>query len=714
LVFVSSFAMKAADAGESNQAPPASLPVTGIVKDVVTKMPIPSAQIFVDGDCGASNVFSGADGQFTLENLELGRHLVTADVDGGAYSGSRYVDVKAVADPDESPPVVWIEVRSPVTLSGATAGRPYRYKLGVAGSNMVRFRRIDGAPWLNITTDGYVEGTPPNDAAEQSVIHVQVCAAGKTPKEGFFVVPVQRISCPPTSPLQLDWCERDPNVERVTNATFKFSEQARVNLPIGEWGDVPQIIQFSRVQGEHGRFANLDPELSKLTHVEDALQVAPSLVSTVNASKVFISGSILVKHGVKNCSDYQWKVVTESIDSSNILVYGPTELNFFCDQQTLLIVLPVHAIWANVIGSHANTYDPSWKPLGSPPRGHECKGNDPLAIDGIPSQGIRPCDDLHTTPLTGPFYWPYLAGMYNRLTQPGASQGTISLAPRGISPKGAWDAQGYISTQFGPGWIGINTVYEHDHKMQDDLNSLTSALTYDLRLGPSQSFWSSAKPDCPDFKCPLDPVVGLRTPELTLRFGPEWSPGSAAIKVKPPEKNYNQDLNMVGAATLRLPIIVNFNKTPSRLFDKQPQPSMITIQPLVGTEEGFRVRSHEVGQKLPQPQEITRFVIGGDASLRLPFTLSHNFLGDKPITLEYSFRARALAHDEPYIDTRSETESLSESWRYYSRMTLIMPFSAYLQVRVALQRGSLPPLFQAVGSFLTVGVTFSNPGSSEH
>ena len=43
-----------------------------------------------------------------------------------------------------------------------------------------------------------------------------------------------------------------------------------------------------------------------------------------------------------------------------------------------------------------------------------------------------------------------------------------------------------------------------------------------------------------------------------------------------------------------------------------------------------------------------------------------------------------------------------------------MPLSAYLQIKLTLQHGALPPLYQSVGSFLTLGVTFSNPGSSEH
>lgn len=140
---------------------------------------------------------------------------------------------------------------------------------------------------------------------------------------------------------------------------------------------------------------------------------------------------------------------------------------------------------------------------------------------------------------------------------------------------------------------------------------------------------------------------------------------------------------------------------------------MISILPAVGSEDGTRVRSHDI-DGMEQPPRILRFVAGGDASLRLPFNYSHNFLGDKPVTLEYSFRAREPMHDEPHIDVVSQNEILSAGWRSYSRVTLIMPFSAYLQMRVALQHGSLPPLFRQVGNLLTIGIAFSNPGSSEH
>jgi hypothetical protein len=59
-----------------------------------------------------------------------------------------------------------------------------------------------------------------------------------------------------------------------------------------------------------------------------------------------------------------------------------------------------------------------------------------------------------------------------------------------------------------------------------------------------------------------------------------------------------------------------------------------------------------------------------------------------------------------------EGQSLGE--RYFMRATFIIPVSAYFQFRATWQRGELPPLFQFVGSETTIGLAFSNPGSSEH
>lgn len=128
---------------------------------------------------------------------------------------------------------------------------------------------------------------------------------------------------------------------------------------------------------------------------------------------------------------------------------------------------------------------------------------------------------------------------------------------------------------------------------------------------------------------------------------------------------------------------------------------------------------------VPQPPAIFRQVVGADASVRLPYNYTRNFLGDRPQTLDLSYRARWLYYAEPFFDEtyliknsapiqQVFPETQSSGWRSYTRATFIAPFSAYLQFRATWQHGSLPPLFQYVRNEVTLGFSFSNPGSSEH
>jgi len=706
------FAIQAADL---TTGPPA-FSVSGVVQDATTKKVIEGAEVFVENDCDPKAT-TGPDGMFTIPNVPPGWHLVSVYPTDSSLSGSQHVFVSA----EHGPPNVRIEVNTvaPTPLPGATVDRPYSYKLSLSGAGSASFRITGGSgkPWLQLTGPSLdtLEGEPRATADPQSTVIVRACAGGKTPIQRKFVIPVAKVTC--SEGEEFAWCEREANTTdtprrisvSVPLVTLRFSNEAPLDKPLEQWPLDPQIIQFNRVDGDSGRFGHLMPHRSKVVptdHTTDATRFSQDLVNAVVASKISLSGSILVQRGLANCWEYQWKVVTQSVDSSNILVYLPSDLSSFCAGGTLLIVLPVHAIWATAVGSKANTYDPSWKPLSPPLRAHECNGSDPLAPNGIPVQGIRPCDDKPGFFRQGPSYWSPVAWGYIRLTQPGGTQGSISLAPRAISFKGAWDSQAYVSTRLGPGWIGLTAMYEHDHKPQDDLNSVTGGLTYDWRFGNSQSPLPLIKPSSAN-AFQGDPVFGMRAPEATLRFGPEWTPwvqhGSDGVISR-------ENLNLVWAETLKFPFV--FNAPSWRVFNRQPQPSMVSILPVVGAEEGVRIISHS--SQVTKLGDIARFVAGGDASLRWPFNFTHNFLGDKPITLDYSFRARNLADDESQVDARSQKETFSAGWRSYSRVTLIMPFSAYLQMRVAFQRGALPPLFQWVGTFLTLGVTFSNPGSSEH
>jgi hypothetical protein len=161
----------------------------------------------------------------------------------------------------------------------------------------------------------------------------------------------------------------------MDNATFRLSDSPKSK----------EILQFARNRGGQGEFGHFNPQEDRIDWtITDGSQFKASFVKAINASKVLISGSILTHGGLPDCAHQLWKVVTESTDSSNILVYGPSDLSFYCESSeddqgyTVVIVLPVHAIWANVVGYPADTSDPSWKAAGVAPTGYDCDGASPL------------------------------------------------------------------------------------------------------------------------------------------------------------------------------------------------------------------------------------------------------------------------------------------------------------------------------------------------
>jgi hypothetical protein len=330
--------------------------------------------------------------------------------------------------------------------------------------------------------------------------------------------------------------------------------------------------------------------------------------------------------------------------------------------------------------------------------------------------------------------------LINRTELPGVTQGSISLAPVAQVTKSTMDIQAYASwQQHGrPGWWGIQGMYEHDRKPADDLNSLTAALVYDYRICNGRRYWRewgqetvSGGTCSPVKAAPEDvewntekgqarklwpPSMGIRPAEFLFRAGPEWAPSAETVKVSSTDRVYvPRDLNMVGGSTVRIPIVLNG-------WRESWKPSFITIAPLDGVEVGTRMAPHPIGGEW-QPRMILRQVPGVDASGRWPFNFTRSALSNRPITLDFSYRERLLYRAEPFFDetyfyNQGQKAVLPEVQntrsRSYTRITYIIPFSAYLQFRTAWQHGQLPPAFQYVGNLWTIGVTFSNPGSSEH
>ncbi len=712
-------------------------------------------------------------------------------------------------------------------LNPAESGAPYAHALETNRAAHFEKCGVSNAPWLIVTPDGVLIGTPVVDVHEES--EITVCAyaldaagnleAGRKPLIQSFVVPVQPSSCARGQNEPLAWCglgtaqrqsepkrldrmlpaNQGPADGRAENkqaddkkaddkkADDKKADDKKAavlswdfNVGCNTGKEATCIIQFDRLDGEAGKGSNVGrlgtyntnlyrridwSRTSIASTQKNPLQnpTKAAIIRAINGSRVFISGSVLVLKDVDNCGFWAWSVLAQTGDSSNNLYYGPSDVTAFCADErdgkrpTALLVLPTHAIWANVYGVRANTNDPTWKPSPEPPVGHECWTGKAVSFPWLPKQGIEPCDKQSVPDqasnsdekanwfLRRVLYWPPTAWVYNRGAQPGVSQGSISITPIAGATKSTWDVQTYGSTLLGPGWIGLQGVYEHDRNLKDDLNSFTAALTYDVRSSRERylgAWWGTSK-DCAgrllaDLSPPGEcgpPIFAFRPMEFIERIGPEWSPDSFKYKSNATTQPAQQtqylprNLNLVMGSTLRLPLVF------SPKLPKIPrQPSQFALAPVGGLEGGFRMTSHPIGLGTtcapvphptcgPQPQEIFRLVAGVDASARSPYNFTHNFFGDRPLTVDFSYRMRWLYYKEPFANTQyaafnvpapPPAEGQSTGERSYTRITFIQPVSAYLQLRSTWQHGSLPPLFQYVGNQVTFGLTFSNPGSSEH
>lgn len=716
----------------------------------------------------------------------------------------------------------------PVELRVATVGEHYEHALKT--SKPARFIKASGnAPWLSVTANGVLTGTPGSDAPGMSEITVDAFpldatgnpSSGSEPFRRTFVVPVRIMACATRNKDEFSWCDEsevqpkvsiaaggtptvvvnaatEPGVaaaqpvqqgnptpakktgpEKTPRVSFA-PESSAIQTQGYELSEVVKkpsmsqtcsddqrsqsgcIVQFDRLRKTPNEFGIFNPTTHRIDWSQKSFDNPARyiLVNAVNASKVFLSGSVFIHDQIKDCANWSWSVVTQTIDSSSNLYYGPSDLSAFCVESTTnpkdpndpkistaLIVLPVQAIWASVYGTPANKNNPTWKPVKAPSQGHQCWTGAEVPEGTSPSQGILPCDKKPTEakyPYEEPsplvrhvLYSPLFERAYTRGALPGVSQGSISIDPVALATKSTFDVQGYESWLQGPGWIGLQTVYEHDRKPQDDLNSLTSALTYDMRIKNDLPYWTPRNlGNCEKSETCPPPVIGLRPVEFILRVGTEWSPDAFTLKppstYKGPVSYTNQylprNVNIVMGSTLRLPIVF------SPVTGHAPrQPSQLTVTPVAGLEGGFRVNSHEIGlgtvcpslTQLPcvqQPEDIFRRVVGVDASGRWPYSFTGNFFGDRPVTMDFSYRKRWLSYAEPFANQEygvnsnyvEPAEGQSAGGRTYTRITLIQPASAYFQLRVVWQHGSLPPAFQYVGNLVAIGVTFSNPGVSEH
>jgi hypothetical protein len=462
----------------------------------------------------------------------------------------------------------------------------------------------------------------------------------------------------------------------------------------------------------------------------------PSRVWAINGSKVIYSGTIISAPAGTDCSDNDWRVALLSEESSSVLIYGPADISEYCDSARghpetprVMLVVPVLVIWAQVFHYPGNLGDPLRKVPGkaaAPAKycGATIETNDPRPTDDPNADkrpgGIKPCD-AESGPMQHFYhnFWGRSWGaIYNPLTQPGTSQGTISFSPAiGSKPTGnllclsagrppgclstlkapaqsmSFDVQLYPSAKKGPGWIGLPVYFEKASATTANFDSLSIAVSYDWRpldhgksrylAWPNRVAWHDVNGSPRDL-----PRLSIRPPEFMIKCGPEFA------TAKP------HDINLVAGATVRVPI----------LLDIHSYPSAISIFPVVGIEGGDHIHSH-----LTQTDDILRKVVGYDASLRVPFILTHAFLGDKPAMVDFSWRTRYLSYPEPFTDYVSGIqETLTKQQRSYWRGDFIVPISTLVQFKVTVLHGGLPPDYAYLGYNVNIGFTFANPGYSEH
>ncbi|HEY1938514.1 MAG TPA: hypothetical protein VGJ33_11320 [Candidatus Angelobacter sp.] len=442
-----------------------------------------------------------------------------------------------------------------------------------------------------------------------------------------------------------------------------------------------EVIPFDRLQNKINKQAP-DDAYADVVERRD-------IVESIKSSKVLISGSLLrVKlagYSPESCEAYDWKIVAQGKESPSVVIYGASDVGAgMCGKNesgaTFLVAIPLDAIWAEITPFIARNHDPMHKGPSAAPSAQNpasspknCNGED----DPSATSTIEPCDRNDW-----PVRWLYNTAFlfYNPFTQPGSAQGTISVSPvlGGGSQKLSYDLQFNPIVHIPGGWIGLPVTFEKDSNVKANLDSLTMGLSYEVRFVKTPNWAIVGDPD----------RFTIRKPQLQFRIGPELAPTSP------------RDLNLMGGITLRVPFAFSFHR----------QPSSVTFFPVLGIEDGQNIKSH-----LVVSDTIIRGVAGADASFRWPFDLTHNFFGDKPVTIDYSYRMRWLANDEPMTDVADGgSEIVSHRRHSYWRSSLNAPLSANFQFKLTVQHGSLPPDFRILDYSLNLGLTFTNPGTTEH
>lgn len=594
-------------------------------------------------------------------------------------------------------------------LPTAVVGKHYAAVLPVAGSGATcKLGETSNIPVGLSVRDCVLSGVV-DVHTDPKIYEFEIQANGK---DGLFQLKVVQDVCEGQTITGSAWCfpfysTRQP-LPRCTAQLLKkhIDCEPELHPAVHYSGDKLSFVEnFDRPEDQfYPDVPALDPDLK---------------VAAVLGSKVLTTGSLVVVRNVRQCARYDWKVVVQSVLSFNQILYNPTDITTYCVEDEsnldlaadLYVVLPVQIAGSGaepdkknvtLIGYYADTADSMRKapiPLIAK-NSVDCQGQ---PAGPIPPQSIKPCDapGNHSpgarpgTPFIPFFYrtrW-----LYDRFTAPGTAQGSISFTP--VIGNGT---QSFIndivfnpSTKLGYGWLSLPLMFEKNTiSAKADFDSLTGGLAYSMKFG-SQT----------------DPRqhIAAKPLEVILETGPEFATTRPYRELTlTPGRTRARDLNYVDSLTLRFPFALTFSQ----------QPSALTLFPTVTAEGGSHLITHLAE---PETDPIYRTAVGMDASFRSPWLTLHNFAGDKPATIDYSYRTSFLAFPEPYEDpnvnnplTMTPSEALTRQRRSYTRISYNVPFSTYFGLKVTVQKGSLPPDFHTLGYTLTLGVTLLNPGISEH
>jgi hypothetical protein len=565
-----------------------------------------------------------------------------------------------VTDPAANPPSPCIEVRPHSTLVkvGKRMKPPLSATLQNGAHGEVQWEIKCPEDWVNCDRDGKPDMSQLGQLSTGSGNSTTYTAPGNVPSEQVKIRAYIKDETDATAELVIVkpeisvWCSSLPGAGRSGCAVSDFNRLAN-----------PDHLAYPR-----GRIDGLEVADNK-----DA-----DLITAITSSKAMFSGSAISidfskVDGVNenNCKNYDWYFVVQAKESPTVIVYGPGDVGAgVCSERHYVIAFPVHVLWADV---HAFPEFPdlSRTSPGDPASYTDCQGQ-------YAPQTIFPCDKDSRLALRLLYKFGWL---YNHLSPPGTVQASMSLIP--VIGSGdrqlSFDVLADPAQKLGPGWLHLPLVFEKSTEARSNLDSLLFGLAYDLR-------WVK-HPNLTQYPQENAHFV-VRKPQIQFRSGPEIAPTAP------------HDVNLVESETIKLPIVFNF----------QQQPSALTVYPYLGVEEGSHFATH-----LREKSAILRGFGGIEGSFRWPYKWTKNFFGSAPLSIDYSYRMRWLAYDEPMANVGNNGPELLSNHRHaFFRGSLIAPLTQYLSFQTTVLHGSLPPDFRVLNTTLGFGLTITNQASSEH